>query len=502
MTSQSTDWAEGRRRTGTTAAGGPLRDGLSLAELTTATGPDLLAGWVHESTRRAQRAANQHRAPVLFSSVLPLPFRPNPLALFTLGAGFPRAYWEQPDEGFSLVAIGAAQELSSSGESRFAGVSAQWRDLLDTAVVEGDAACPVAAPVCLGGFAFDPARDSGEHWREFAAASLLVPQLLLVSQRGGSWLVLTLATTPGCGLREPDAGAVALGLGAADPIRTEAPGGDDAPPMVAGGGQAADWQAVVGSVIQEIRAGAAEKVVLAREARLRATRPFDPAAVLGRLRARFGACTVFAFSRGERCFLGATPERLVRLDGDILRVTGLAGSAPRGSTEIEDAALGTALLADPKERREHALVVEALRAALAPVCTRLEVPASPSLLKMTNVQHLQTLLTGTVSGRRNLLELVARLHPTPAVGGVPRDAAVALIRRYEPFGRGWYAAPVGWMDGRGNGEFVVALRSALLHGSEAWLYAGCGILSDSDPAREYEESCLKLQPMRWALSSR
>jgi isochorismate synthase len=259
---------------------------------------------------------------------------------------------------------------------------------------------------------------------------------------------------------------------------------------------------VVRDTLREIRGSAVEKVVLARQVTARAERSIDAAAVLRRLREGYPQCTVFAFARGDACFLGATPERLVRLEGRAVRADPLAGSAARGATEDEDRRLGDALLADEKERREHGLVVGAVRDALEPVCSHLDVPETPELLRMPNVQHLHTPIRGVLAGEASILELVERLHPTPAAGGLPRDAALSLIRRYEPFDRGWYAGPVGWVDGGGNGEFAVAIRSALLRGHEALLYAGCGIVAGSDPEREYAESCLKLRPMLWALNGR
>jgi isochorismate synthase len=262
---------------------------------------------------------------------------------------------------------------------------------------------------------------------------------------------------------------------------------------------AGDWKRMVEEARAQIRQGEIEKVVLARELRL-ALPPGDALVpAVRRLRRRYDHCTVFAFSRSASAFVGATPERLVQVDGATVRATCLAGSTARGAGEAEDAALGEALLNDPKERREHELVVRALRDGLGPVCSQVEIAGTPGLLRMPNVQHLYTAITGTLREPAGVLSLAGRLHPTPAVGGVPRDAAVSLIRRYEKFDRGWYAGPVGWMDRQGNGEFVVALRSALLGASEARLYAGCGILSDSDPEREYQESNLKLRPMLWAL---
>ena len=184
----------------------------------------------------------------------------------------------------------------------------------------------------------------------------------------------------------------------------------------------------------------------------------------------------------------------------------LAGSAPRGTTAREDAALGDALMASPKQRAEHRWVVEAVREALAPLVASLEVPDAPGLMKLPYVQHLCTPITARLSPGRSLIDVVAALHPTPAVGGHPREAALEWLRFHEELDRGWYAAPVGWWDAAGNGEFWVAIRSARLWVGDgggpvrATLYAGCGIVADSDPHDEWVESALKLRAMRRLLA--
>ena len=260
------------------------------------------------------------------------------------------------------------------------------------------------------------------------------------------------------------------------------------------------WEQQVHDIVQEIERGAVQKVVLARELHLQARADFDIALALRRLAATAGHCTLFALDTGSGCMIGATPERLVRLQGKTVQVDCLAGSTARGDTEQADRRLGEALLQSAKDRREHGLVVRTLREALSIHCLSLEVPEAPRLLRLPDVQHLHTPLQGTLPAGFNILDLVARLHPTPGVGGVPRLEALELIRKQEPFGRGWYAGPVGWVDARGGGEFVVGIRSALVNGSDAWLYAGCGIVKGSEPRSEYEESCLKLRPMLAALS--
>jgi len=271
-------------------------------------------------------------------------------------------------------------------------------------------------------------------------------------------------------------------------------------PLVGEGGRGVrGFLTAVSEAAAAVRRGELEKVVLAREVRVEAEEPFDVEAALRRLRDAYPSCYVFAVARGEQVFLGATPERLVRLEGRTVRVASLAGSIRRGTTPEEDRELAAALLASTKDRAEHAVVARAIRAALDGPCVEVEAPDAPVILSVRNVHHLYTPVNARLSDGATLLDLVARLHPTPAVGGMPRAAALRYIREHEGLDRGWYAAPVGWMDASGQGEFAVALRSALVEGAEATLFAGCGIMGDSDPEREYAESAVKLRPMLAAL---
>lgn len=454
---------------------------------------------------RGEREAARRGQTVLVSATVAVP-HVDPLDFFARSPAGERAFWEQPGAGFALAAAGAAQRWMGSGGDRFAQVAAGWRHLLATAIVEGAASCPLAAPVCLAGFAFDTARKPGDPWRDYPDALLLLPQFLLIARGGASWLAVNALVEPG---GDAAGGAAALAQALED-LWPSALGGEErsvaeelpADLVFEEAPEEGPWKEALGRIVGEIRRGAIEKVVLAREVRVGSRQVWDPVRIVGRLRAGYADCTIFAFERGGGCFVGATPERLVRLEGRTVQAGCLAGTRARGASEEEDRRLGEALLADRKEGHEHALVVRALREALAPLCSWLEVPARPSIRRMPNVQHLYTPLRGRLAAEVDILELVARLHPTPAAGGLPREAALPLIRACEPFDRGWYAGPLGWVDGRGDGEFVVGIRSALLRGSAAFLYAGCGIVGDSDPDLEFEESRLKLQPMLWALNGK
>lgn len=192
--------------------------------------------------------------------------------------------------------------------------------------------------------------------------------------------------------------------------------------------------------------------------------------------------------------MGATPEWLIRKRGRRIETEAMAGSRSRAEVDAEQR-----LLASGKDLEEHRLVLEEVVRALQPVCEQLSVPDGPRIRQLRDLLHLQTPVVGQLAKDRHVLDLVGRLHPTPAVGGVPRDAALAWLAEHESESRGWYASPVGWVDAAGDGEFAVALRSALMIGNVAHLYAGAGIVRDSSPDLEYEETQLKLASMVRAL---
>lgn len=451
---------------------------------------------IEPALRAALQEASSASRPVLACLMVRIE-RFDPIAAFEAVLGQERALWWQPEAGFALVASGVADRYRDTGEGRFDRALAWWRDLTARTAVIGARSGPVP-PLCLGGFAFDPAaRRPGGPWNAFADADLVLPEALLVRDGDAARAILTARMLPA---DDPAQTARRLGHALGRLLTPAAASrGDHVDATLREHDDGAVWREAVREATRAIRRGAMLKVVLARELKARGSEPFEISLALRRLEVAYPGCTLFAFERDGACFLGATPERLVRLDGTRVRTACLAGSRPRGAAPAEDAALGRELFADRKERFEHALVVQSIRDALEPVCVDLGMPGEPALLRVANVQHLHTPVEGTTRADVTALELVARLHPTPAVGGVPREAALDFIRTREHFDRGWYAGPVGWMAADGSGEFVVGLRSALVRGEEARLFAGCGVVADSDAGREYEESCLKLRPMRWAL---
>jgi isochorismate synthase len=257
----------------------------------------------------------------------------------------------------------------------------------------------------------------------------------------------------------------------------------------------AEWRTTAAEAVTAIRSDSFRKVVLARSVVVRSVEAPDAFDLLHHLEGSYRRCHSFGWSPGRATFLGASPELLIRLDAGHLTSNPLAGSAPRGEGEDEDRAFAQALLRSEKDRIEHRLVVEDVVERLRPFATDLHVAETPSLKRMATVQHLSTQIGGTAKPSAHVLDLVGAIHPTPAVGGTPRSEAVSFIEKVEAIDRGWYAGGVGWVDGAGDGEFALGLRCGLIEGRSARVFAGAGVVADSDPESELLETRLKLRPL-------
>ncbi|HEX9994826.1 MAG TPA: isochorismate synthase [Acidimicrobiales bacterium] len=295
--------------------------------------------------------------------------------------------------------------------------------------------------------------------------------------------------------RDPDGTAWVTTVGDAEPAWDEAPAAEDLGPStfsVRPCRPPGEWCDAVAAATAEIRARRLTKVVLAREVHVEGDRPFDRPTVLRRLRAAYPSAMVVAADG----MVGASPELLVSRAGDLVRSHPMAGTAPRSADPTTDARLAAGLLSSAKDRSEHQITIDMVHDTLLPWCSYLDAEAEPSVVALANVQHLATLVHGRLSAPApSVLELVAALHPTPAVCGWPREEADALLARLEGFDRGRYAGPVGWVDAAGNGRFAVGVRTAALEGATARVFAGNGIVADSDPATELAETRAKLQAL-------
>ncbi len=256
------------------------------------------------------------------------------------------------------------------------------------------------------------------------------------------------------------------------------------------------WCASVEAARDALRRGVARKVVLARDINITCDVPIARSAVLRRLARNYATCYLFA----TPTLTGASPELLVARLGDVVRAQPMAGTTGRSPDPTADLRLAASLLASHKDRVEHQITIDMVHDTLLPWCSYLDADAEPQVVSVANLHHLATNVEGRLSyPLPSVLELVDALHPTPAVGGDPRKEGLALIAEHEDLDRGSYAAPVGWIDQRGNGEFAVGVRSAEIWGAKARLFAGVGVVVDSEPETELAETRIKLEAMLGAI---
>ncbi len=399
-----------------------------------------------------------------------------PLDLVRAGApAAGRAVYFSTPGGIEVGGLSAAWRATTSGTDRLARLSAQ-------------AAASGLPPdtVLLTGFSFQEDGPTGSAWDGYPAAVAMLPAASVVRRAGAAQLVV--AVPAGV---DPAERLAALGeLQRPEPVALPDAGEvtieSHPPPGV--------WRDLVAHTVEAIAGEAFTKVVLAREVVIRSRAVAEPFGVLHLLREGHPQCFAFGWQEGDATFVGATPELLVARRGEVVRSEPLAGSAPRGEGE-EDGRFGQSLLVSSKDLAEHAPVVDDIAARLRLLTTGLAVPAKPVLRRFGHVQHLATEIEGRLVVDRTVLELAGELHPTPAVGGVPRGEALAYIDKVETSDRGWYTGGVGWCLPGGDGELAVSLRCGLFRGGAAHLYAGNGIVAGSDPQAELEETRWKFRPL-------
>lgn len=408
--------------------------------------------------------------------------------------------------GDGLVGWGEALRFETFGPGRFADADDAWRQVLDRAVVHDDVSLPGTGLVAFGSFAFDDVTPGDESEDPTRASGVLIVPRVVVGRRGERAWTTTISLV---GDRSAPTGEDLLSAYPHQPVT--APGRVTVTDGAVG---AADWPAVVAEGIARIQTGELEKVVLARDVAATAEQPIDPRHLLSRLTSAYNACWAFSVDG----MVGATPELLVRSEKGLVASRVLAGTIRRGpqqgvpDTDDADLLHAAQLARSSKDLEEHEFAVRSVAAALEPFCSSMNVPEAPFVLHLPNVMHLATDVTGVLSDQSppstgrppSSLSLAAALHPSAAVCGTPTTAARALIREIEGLDRARYAGPVGWVGADGDGEWGIALRSAEISPTDSKhvrLFAGCGIVSASDPQAELAESDAKLEPMRYALGA-
>ncbi len=399
------------------------------------------------------------------------------LALWANSQVTQKAYWAIPEQDFEFVALGVCASFKTNDRrNRFQRI----RQLIEEVEinVEGDAGPEFSAGVLIGGFSFSNRQiERHPNWSAFGGGELVLPEIFAIRSGKETWITRTE------GSEIPDLnGTLSSDLG-----WTTKPDHQTDPAYLR----------LVSSALREIEAGLMDKVVTARSLTISAD--LSAGAVLRRLKQRHPSCATFAFTQGSQVFLGASPERLVGVDQDRVETAALAGSRPRHEHPGADARLRAELLADPKERREHEIVIRDIKDCLNAAGVRLNEPITTGVMKLRQIQHLHTPISGSLPTSGRILDLVEVLHPTPAVAGLPRESAQDWIDDNEAMDRGWYAAPIGWMTLNGSGEFRVALRSALLTRDSLTLFAGGGIVKGATPAQELAETATKFEALLGAL---
>lgn len=410
-----------------------------------------------------------------------------------------RCYWSDSSGELQLVGAGITAMISTQSEDAAVQVRQAQARLFRNAYTVGAQYVAGTGAVFLGGFAFDSKKERSAMWQEFGSAYFILPEFLLTVHRGRCYFTHTILCRPN------DDAAERVGALEAQPNELfdngfhAATDTHDQQLLDQKDLDQDTWCRLVAKAVQTMQETPMKKIVLARARSLIFQRQLSSHALLRVLSEKQKGTCIFCLEKGSAAFIGATPERLIKKNGRSIESACLAGSAARGKTQHEDDLLGKWLLNDGKNLKEHQYVVESVRAALNTLCTSLSIPKRPVLMKNKNIQHLYTPVKGRCKSATSLIDLVARLHPTPALGGLPKKDAMAWIRTHEAMDRGFYASPIGWVDAGDHGEFDVGIRAALLRGNEAVLFAGCGVLTDSDPIQEYQETDVKFQPMQHAL---
>jgi menaquinone-specific isochorismate synthase len=430
----------------------------------------------------------------------------DPLAALELNPDYQeKFYWSHPEDSISISAAGKVMELKATGSSRFKEISEQTLALKEKIQAYTAIEHSMAGPLFLGGYSFNH-HNIGEVWKKFGAARFVLPEWMLVEI--GNLHLLTLAIEKkertADQIYQEVISRITDFLNLAGHLKHTEQKFPAKPNILCTLQNSEDrerWIKNVHRAKQLIADGKFEKIVIARSSVLKSRQKPEPTLLAHHLREKYPACYNFLIQKDrDTSFIGATPERLASFNNGTILTEGLAGSISRGRSAMEDASLAHTLMKSRKDRDEHQYVVQAIDSSLKPFSNRINRPRHPQIKKLQNVQHLFTPISASIKEGVQIHELIQELHPTPAVGGYPKETAVPYIQEIEQIERGWYSAPIGWFNLNGCGEFAVAIRSALLHKNSAELFAGCGIVADSDPEKEWDETLLKFTPLLDALN--
>ncbi len=423
-----------------------------------------------------------------------IPYKNYSLTKFLrFGSGMERFYFESAQSPVAIAGIGIAAQISSDGDNRFENLSRSAQEFFERIVCINQSDL-LPRPALLGGGTFYNAAERGI-WDSFPRAALILPRYVFTRVNGETFFSCNLPVNENESIASASQRARVESESFLAKLESNILASPSMPDEIATQETSrADWQSAIGRSVKMIHQGDLKKIVLARPMQAIGNRAIDVPILLEHLGESCPSCFRFLFEfLPATIFAGATPERLVSVNSAKFTTAAIAGSIARGQFPAEDEALGQQLLDSAKDQSEHTFVLDQIREKMTPLAESLNIDSAPKLLRLPNIQHLRTDITGTLKPNHSILNIVAALHPTPAVGGVPSESALRVIRELENFERGWYAAPVGWIDSNGDGDFVVAIRSGLFQDNTATLFGGAGIVADSDPQKEWDETGLKMR---------
>ncbi|TNE70329.1 isochorismate synthase [bacterium] len=410
-------------------------------------------------------------------------------------------YWERPDLEMALSASGITYSIEDDTVSKdeIFKLVTHWRTSYKQFGFNDHS---LSAPFFMGGMAFGQ-NELSEIWKPFKKLRLSIPEWTYI--KNGQFALLNLAYMVKVG--EPIIDIIPILEEristlekAINSLKDASPEPDRLHYYVSSETPFQQWEQGIKQAKVVFDSGEAQKLVLARELNVTANRKIEPTRFINKLRGLYPSCYSFMIHLPEGpTFLGSSPERLVSFHKNYILTEALAGSIPRGKSAKEDAFLEQSLFNSAKDLTEHQIVVSEIISRLKPFSNEIQVAEQPGIRKVANVQHLHTPITAWINHKTELLDLFFELHPTPAVGGYPKDVAKKHVQKIEGFDRGWYAGPVGWFNLSGSGEFAVGIRSGIIWENQARFYAGCGIVPDSEALKEWDETKVKFIPMLTAL---
>ncbi|MFQ6609757.1 MAG: isochorismate synthase MenF [Fidelibacterota bacterium] len=411
-----------------------------------------------------------------------------------------RVYWEHPASGFSMAGLGCVYSLEINNKKDLDTAGITIMNVLNRFICCDEDQSH--EPLLLGGHSFNLLKSFDPAWENFPTGRFILPECLAIRRNGKTKLIISrrICKSNSVDRITEEFSRTAIHYSNRLPVTL--------PPIryfpVDKYRDIPDretYNEIILSVLRKLKPGIADKVVISRSHHVKVGEAFRTVSALQVLRNAYHDCTSFMFNfPGEGTFFGSTPERLIQKSGNQIKTEALAGTIGRGKNMEEDRLLMESLMDSHKEQEEHRFVVDQIKRKLKPLTCNLDIQNSPVIFKLKNVQHLRTAISGELKNGKNILDLIKRLHPTPAVAGTPTDKAMELIKEFESHDRGWYSGPIGWIDKYGDGDFWVALRSALVNHDEAHVFAGGGIMAESVPENEWSETELKLLPIISALS--